>query len=189
MPTIVTRGAASATGYGFGAGSYYPYFAAQSFSLGSQGPNVGYPGYAGWQYATIYFSTDQGIYLRLTNWYADSSLSPDYSSYGYYMGNPNEIFTSSGVPINGASPGYSSYANHARDTPAFKAQIGWDGTVLTLTILWSKKNGISTDPFGNASGYPSGPASPFYPSYTWKPTSQFSYGSNPYYGASGPNSW
>ena len=185
MPTIITRGAASATGYGFGAGSYYPYFAAQSFSLGSQGPNVGYPGYCGWQYATIYFSTDQGIYLRLTNWYDDSVLSGNFSSYGYYMVNPNEIFNSNCVPYNGVYPGTVAYATHARDTSQFRAYTQWDGVTFTLNIQWQK----NSNGWGAAGGYPSGPSSPFYPTYTWKPSSQFSYGTNPYYGASGPNSY
>jgi len=158
----------------------YPFFALQSFSIGTVYPFGGCAG-AGFRDAVVTFGSNHGVSVRVNGWrsdYGDYRIDNGLNNQNYYCGNPTEIFYANGSPVSSVTCGSQAYFAAGRDAPIFQSRTTWDGGTLNLQIWADCKGGNRgyTNLFLNVN-----------PVYTMKSTPNFSYVNNPYLNNNGPH--
>lgn len=139
-------------------------------------------GASGWYDGQIRISAKRGISISVTRWYADYSLSPIITAYNggwYYVCQSSAFMNASGTPYTNTIV-TNAYGAAGRDQPRFRVRTVWNGSNLTVYVDADCKGG----------GYGYGHvafASDI--GYNINRSENYSYGSNPDYGANMPHSW
>ena len=158
----------------------YPFFALQSWSMGTVYPFGGCAG-PGFRDAVVTFGSNHGVSVRVNGWladYGDFRIDNGLNKQNYYCGNPTEIFYANGSPVSAVTCGTQAYFGYSRDTPIFQARTTWNGSTFNLQIWGDCKGGNRgyTNKFLDVN-----------PTYTMKSTPAFSYVNNPYLNNNGPH--